>query len=85
MKAMKRPTRVRGEKGESTLKRILRYVGKYPVSLIGSLVFAAVSVAAELGCAVSAFEIIPNLIYPYMLLLSSLIFVFIIPEKKTNQ
>ena len=50
----------------------------------GAQMLVAVSVAAELGCAVSAFDIIPNLIYPYMLLLSSLVFVFIIPEKKVN-
>ena len=48
MKEMTRPTRVCGEKGESTLKRILRYVGRYPVSLVGSLIFAAISVAATL-------------------------------------
>ena len=48
----------------------------------GAQMLVAVSVAANLGCTVSAFEVIPNLIYPYMLLLSSLIFVFIIPEKK---
>ena len=47
----------------------------------GAQMLVAVSVAANLGCGVSAFEVIPNLIYPYMLLLSSLIFVFIIPEK----
>ena len=51
----------------------------------GAQMLVAVSVAAELGCMVSAFEIIPNLIYPYMLLLSSLVFVFLIPEKKSNQ
>lgn len=48
----------------------------------GAQMLVAVSVAAELGCAVSAFEVIPNLIYPFMLLLSSLIFIFVIPEKK---
>ena len=48
MKNVKRPTRVRGQKGESTLKRILRYVGRYPVSLCGSLLFAIVTVAATL-------------------------------------
>ena len=48
----------------------------------GAQMLVAVSVAAELGCAVSAFDVIPNLIYPYMLCLSSLVFVFIIPEKK---
>lgn len=50
----------------------------------GAQMLVAVSVAAELGCAVSAFEVIPNLIYPYMLFISSLVFVFIIPEKKSN-
>jgi len=48
----------------------------------GAQMLVAVSVATELGCAVSAFEVIPNLIYPFMLLLSSLIFIFVIPEKK---
>ncbi|MBE5865061.1 MAG: Na+/H+ antiporter NhaC family protein [Lachnospiraceae bacterium] len=51
----------------------------------GAQMLVAVSVAAELGCVVSAFEIIPNLLYPYMLLLSSMIFVFLIPEKKAEQ
>lgn len=50
----------------------------------GAQMLVAVSVATELGCAVSAFDVIPNLIYPYMLLLSSLVFVFIIPEKKNE-
>lgn len=48
----------------------------------GAQMLVAVSVAAELGHTVSAFQIIPNLIYPYMLLISSLLFVFLIPEKK---
>ena len=48
----------------------------------GAQMLVAVSVAAELGCVVSAFDVIPNLIYPYMLFVSSLIFVFLIPEKK---
>ena len=51
----------------------------------GAQMLVAVSVAAELGCVVSAFEIIPNLLYPYMLLLSSMVFVFLIPEKKAEQ
>ena len=33
---------------QSVLKRVLRYVGKYPVSLIGSLLFALICVAATL-------------------------------------
>ena len=47
----------------------------------GAQMLVAVSAAAELGCVVSAFDIIPNLIYPFMLLLSSLVFIFLIPEK----
>ena len=42
----------------------------------------AISAAAELGHAVSAFDIMPCLIYPYLLLASSLIFIFLVPEKK---
>ena len=48
----------------------------------GAQMLVAVSVITELGGEASAFQIIPNLIYPFMLLLSSLIFVFIIPDKK---
>lgn len=47
----------------------------------GAQMLVAVSAVAELGNAVSAFEVIPHLIYPYMLLLSSLIFIFIVPER----
>ncbi|MBO5352591.1 MAG: Na+/H+ antiporter NhaC family protein [Lachnospiraceae bacterium] len=47
----------------------------------GAQMLVAVSAAAELGCMVSAFEVIPNLIYPFMLLFSSLVFIFILPEK----
>lgn len=48
----------------------------------GAQMLVAISAAAELGYEVSAFDIMPNLIYPYMLLLSSLIFIFLIPEKE---
>ncbi len=48
----------------------------------GAQMLVAVSVAAELGYVVSAFDIIPQLTYPFMLLLSSLVFVFLMPEKK---
>lgn len=48
----------------------------------GAQMLVAVSVAAELGVTVSAFEVIPNLIYPFMLLLSSLVFIYLVPEKK---
>jgi len=48
----------------------------------GAQILVALSVAADLGHTVSAFEVIPNLVYPFMLLISSLIFIFVIPEKK---
>ena len=48
----------------------------------GAQMLVAVSTAVELGADVSAFDIIPNLFYPFMLLISSLIFIFLIPEKK---
>lgn len=47
----------------------------------GAQMLVAISSAAELGCEISAFDIMPNLIYPYMLLISSLIFIFFVPEK----
>lgn len=48
----------------------------------GAQMLVAISVANELGASVSAFQIMPNLFYPYMLLLSSLVFVFLVPGKK---
>ena len=38
----------------------------------------AVSAAASLGEVVSAFDILPMLLYPYMLLLSSLVFLYLL-------
>ena len=49
----------------------------------GAQMLVAISAAAELGYAVSAFEIIPLLFYPFLLLLSSLVFIFIIPDKRS--
>ncbi|MGN1148517.1 MAG: Na+/H+ antiporter NhaC family protein, partial [Lachnospiraceae bacterium] len=46
----------------------------------GAQMLVAISAAAELGCVVSAFDIIPNLFYPYMLLISSLVFIFLLPD-----
>lgn len=47
----------------------------------GAQMLVAISAAATLGCSVSAFDIIPNLFYPFLLLISSLIFIFVLPEK----
>lgn len=48
----------------------------------GAQILVAISTVTTLGYTISAFEIIGNLFYPFMLLLSSLVFIFIIPEKK---
>lgn len=48
----------------------------------GAQMLVAVSAAAELGCNISAFDIMPNLFYPYILLICSLVFIFVIPEQK---
>lgn len=48
----------------------------------GAQMLVAISAAAELGKEVTAFDIMPNLYYPYMLLISSLIFIFVIPNKE---
>jgi len=48
MKRVKQPTRVQIQKKASTLRRILRYVGRYPVSLCGSILFAMITVASTL-------------------------------------
>ena len=50
----------------------------------GAQMLVAVSTAVELGYEVSAFQILPNLTYPYMLLISSLLFIFVIPSKKNK-
>ena len=47
----------------------------------GAQMLVALSAAAELGVQVSAFDILPLLFYPYFLLLSSLVFIFLIPER----
>ena len=50
----------------------------------GAQILVAVSTVTTLGYTISAFDIIKNLFYPLMLLLSSLLFIFVIPEKKGN-
>lgn len=48
----------------------------------GAQMLVAITAAANLGYTVSAFQIMPYLLYPYLLLVSSLVFIFLIPEKK---
>ncbi|MBE6916201.1 MAG: Na+/H+ antiporter NhaC family protein [Ruminococcaceae bacterium] len=47
----------------------------------GAQMLVAITAATELGHAVSAFQIIPYLFYPFLLLISSLIFIFCVREK----
>lgn len=48
----------------------------------GAQMLVALSAAAEMGAQISAFDILPMLFYPYLLLVSSLIFIFVIPDRK---
>lgn len=50
----------------------------------GAQMLVAISAAAELGYNVSSFDVIPKLFYPFILLISSLLFIFVIPEKKAK-
>lgn len=50
----------------------------------GAQMLVAISAAQELGQSVSAFDIMPNLFYPLCLLVSSLLFIFVIPERQTK-
>ena len=51
----------------------------------GAQMLVAISACEELGMHVSAFEIIPNLFYPFLLLISSLLFIFVIPNHRTKE
>lgn len=48
----------------------------------GAQMLVAITAAANLGYTVSAFQIMPYLLYPYLLLASSLVFIFLLPERK---
>jgi Na+/H+ antiporter NhaC len=48
----------------------------------GAQILVALSVVSTLGYELTAFQIISHLFYPMMLLVSSLVFIFLIPEKK---
>ena len=51
----------------------------------GAQMLVAISAAAELGQKVSAFEVMPFLLYPYLLFISSLLFIFVIPSGKRKK
>ncbi len=48
----------------------------------GAQMLVAIAAAANLGSDVGAFQILPFLLYPYMLLISSLVFIIFINKKK---
>lgn len=48
----------------------------------GAQILVAISAVNSMGFEISAFEIIPNLFYPYMLLVSSLAFIFFAFDRK---
>ena len=48
----------------------------------GAQLLVAISAVSTMGYSIGAFEIIGNLFYPMMLLLSSLVFIFLVPERK---
>ena len=48
----------------------------------GAQILVALSAVSTLGYSLTAFDVISNLFYPMLLLVSSLIFIFLIPEKK---
>lgn len=54
-------------------------------AIYGAQMLVALFAVNELGYELSAFDVIPNLFYPGLLLLSSLIFIFLIPEKRGCQ
>ena len=51
----------------------------------GAQMLVALSAAHELGYELSAFQVIPNLFYPFLLLVSSLLFIFVLPERKADR
>lgn len=51
----------------------------------GAQMLVAISACEELGKQITAFQIIPNLFYPFLLMVSSLVFIFLIPERKKEK
>ena len=48
----------------------------------GAQMLVALAACATLGHEISAFQIMPFLFYPYLLLVSSLVFIYLVPERK---
>ena len=47
----------------------------------GAQMLVALAAAEDLGHTLSAFQVMPYLLYPYFLLLSSLVFIFLVPQR----
>ncbi len=58
---------------------LLRVPGSHPY---GAQMLVAISACTELGFQVSAFQIMPFLFYPFFLLISSLVFIFFVPDDR---
>ena len=50
----------------------------------GAQMLVAVSTAISLGCTISAFEVIPNLFYPFALMVASIVYIIFSAGKKTK-
>ena len=50
----------------------------------GAQMLVAISTAADAGVTVGPFAIIANLFYPAFLFISSLVFIFIVPERRAK-
>ena len=50
----------------------------------GAQMLVALTAAADMGQNITAFQVMPYLFYPMLLLVSSLLFIFVIPEKKSK-
>ena len=48
----------------------------------GAQILVALTAVSTMGLELDAFDIIAHLYYPMMLLISSLVFIFLVPEKK---
>lgn len=51
----------------------------------GAQILVALSAVSTMGVEITAFDIIENLFYPMMLLLSCLVFIFFVPDKKKKK
>lgn len=51
----------------------------------GAQMLVALSAANSMGVTLSAFDVIGNMFYPMLLLVSSLIFIFLVPERKKKE